>query len=80
MYRRISHYYPGCDGTKLAVDLYLPETDEKVPVLFRISRNTRRPSPDDARGQEFFKQELAQFEYFLEHGYAVAIPEMRGVG
>ena len=22
---RISRYYPGCDGTKLAVDLYLPE-------------------------------------------------------
>ena len=80
MYRRISHYYPGCDGTKLAVDLYLPETKEKVPVLFRISRNVRRPDPEDARGQEFFRRELAQFEYFLERGYAVAIPEMRGVG
>ena len=80
MYQRISRYYSGCDGTKLAVDLYLPETEEKVPVLFRISRNPRRPDPEDLRGGEFFKTELAQIEYFLSHGYAVAVPEMRGVG
>ena len=36
-YRRISKYYPGCDGTLLAVDLYLPETREKVPVLFNAA-------------------------------------------
>ena len=80
MYKRISHYYPGCDGTKLAVDLYLPETSEKVPVLFRVSRNPRRPDPADERGQTFFQHEFAQLEYFLERGYAIAIPEMRGVG
>ena len=34
-YIRRSKYYPGCDGTRLAVDLYLPvmENGEKVPVI-----------------------------------------------
>ena len=27
-YTRISKYYSGVDGVKLAVDLYLPQTDE----------------------------------------------------
>ena len=30
MYRLISRYYPGCDGTKLAVDLYLPDTEDEL--------------------------------------------------
>lgn len=42
MYQRISRYYPGCDGTKLAVDLYLPETTEKVPVIFQVANGPRR--------------------------------------
>ena len=34
-YTRISKYYAGCDSTKLAVDLYCPACEDKVPVLFQ---------------------------------------------
>ena len=80
MYRRISKYYPGCDGTPLAVDLYLPAAAERIPVIFHVSRNGRRPREDDERGQQFFRGKLREFEFFLSHGYAVCVPEMRGVG
>ena len=32
-YQRVSRYYPGCDGTKLAVDLYIPVSEQRLPVL-----------------------------------------------
>ena len=31
--KRISKYIPGCDGTRLAVDVYLPDCEARVPVL-----------------------------------------------
>ena len=42
--KRISRYYPGCDGTKLAVDLYFPENTggEKIPVVFHTGNDPRR--------------------------------------
>lgn len=72
-YKRISKYYPGCDGTKIAVDLYLPETEEKVPVLLRAGYGSRR-MPDEKQ------MEVDQVNTFLEAGYAVAIAEVRGSG
>ena len=70
-YRRISKYYPGCDGTKLAVDLYLPETQEKVPVLFNVGYEDRRRS---------FEGQKKALERFLEAHYAVCLVEPRGHG
>ena len=70
-YRRISKYYPGCDGTKLAVDLYLPETQEKVPVLFNVGYEDRRRS---------FEGQKQALERFLEAGYAICLAEPRGHG
>ena len=70
-YRRISRYYPGCDGTKLAVDLYLPETAEKVPVLFNVGYEDRRRS---------FEGQKKALERFLEAGYAICLVEPRGHG
>lgn len=69
-YKRISKYYPGCDGTKLAVDLYLPETEEKVPVLLKAGYMPRR----------MIESEMDAVEGFLNEGYAVAIVEVRGSG
>lgn len=70
-YRRISRYYPGVDGTRLAVDLYLPETEEKVPFLLKAGYDRRRHQ---------FESEKGPIERFLASGYAVAIVEVRGAG
>ena len=70
-YRRISKYYPGCDGTKLAVELYIPETEEKVPVLFNVGYEDRRRS---------FEHQKEAMERFLAAGYAVCMVEPRGEG
>jgi len=68
---RISRYYPGCDGTQLAVDLYLPETDKKVPVIFLVGRDLRR---------ERFDRFEAMIRLLVKNEYAVALSEPRGVG
>ena len=70
-YRRISKYYPGCDGTRLALDVYLPEGTEKVPALLTAGYG-------DRRGR--FQREGEALERFLQAGYAVAVMEMRGAG
>ena len=70
-YQRISKYIPGCDGTRLATDIYLPDTGEKVPVLIKAGYAPRR---------SIFEQEKQAIERFLEAGYAVAIVEVRGSG
>ena len=72
-YRRISRYYQGCDNTPIAVDLYLPETKEKVPVLIRAGYAPRRQVME----QPWEKEAI---ERFLGADYAVAIVEVRGSG
>ena len=70
-YTKKSRYLPGCDGTKLAVDLYLPETKEKVPLLLKAGNSSRRM---------MFETETDAVLRFLEEGYAVALVEVRGIG
>ena len=70
-YKRISRYYPGCDGTKIAVDLYIPATEQRVPVLVECGYDDRR------RAFDMRKETL---ERFLEAGYALAFIEPRGSG
>ena len=70
-YKRISRYYPGEDGTRLAVDVYLPETEEKVPFLLKAGYGRRRIE---------FEHEKDAIERFIGAGYAVAIVEVRGSG
>ena len=69
--KRLSKYYPGCDGTRLAVDLYLPECEEKAPLVFLVGRDMRR-----ARYERFG----ALIDMLTDSGYAVALSEPRGVG
>ena len=70
-YKRFSRYYPGCDGTKIAVDLYLPVTELRVPVLVECGYDDRR------RAFDMRKETL---ERFLEAGDALALIEPRGSG
>jgi putative CocE/NonD family hydrolase len=70
-YRRVSRYYPGCDGTKLAVDLYIPASEERVPVLVECGYEDRRRS---------FEGRRETLERFLRAGYALALVEPRGFG
>ena len=71
MARRISKYVPGCDGTKLAVDIYLPETDKKVPLLMTAGYNDRRV---------YANYEKDVIERFVDAEYAVAVVDVRGSG
>ena len=68
-----SKYYAGCDGTKLAVDLYRPATDEKIPVLIKAGYAPRRSVME-------LPYERQAIEQFVNAGYAVAIVEVRGSG
>lgn len=70
-YQRTSRYLPGCDGTKLAVDLYRPKTEEKVPLLVKAGNSPRRM---------MFESDKEAVLRFLEAGYAVAFVEVRGIG
>ena len=70
-WKRSSKYIPGCDGTKLAVDIYLPETKEKVPLLLKAGYAPRRI---------MYEMDQAAVERFLAAGYAVAFADVRGSG
>lgn len=70
-YTRISKYYRGLGGVRLAVDLYLPQTEERVPAVMYAGRGDRR---------EHFKEMQGIFEKLLEHGYALVLPDLRGNG
>ena len=53
------------DGVKLSTDIYLPKTDQKVPVVL-----TRTP----------YKKEMAELEgkFYARRGYAMALQDCRG--
>ena len=67
-YQRTSRYLPGCDGTKLAVDLYRPQTEEQVPLLVKAGNSPRR---------RMFESDREAVLRFLEAGYAVASVDYR---
>ncbi|MGD0359898.1 MAG: CocE/NonD family hydrolase [Bryobacteraceae bacterium] len=56
---------PMRDGVKLATDLYLPQTDSKVPVI--LIRTPYKKEMDEIQGR-----------YYARRGYAVAIQDCRG--
>ena len=72
-YKRVSKYYTGCDGTKIAVDLYMPQTENKVPVLLKAGYGPRRQVDE-------LPAEKKAIERFIDAEYAVAIVEVRGAG
>lgn len=74
----ISRYVPVADGTRLALDVYLPKEAEKSPVLvqftryWRSSENPETGAPNPSLGQ--------LDRYFLSNGYAIVKVDVRGSG
>ena len=74
------------DGVKIAVDVYRPDADVKVPALLGIS-----PYSKDVQALPIFEYptdrdlgnggiEAGNTEYFVSRGYAHVIAESRGTG
>jgi hypothetical protein len=84
-YVRSSQYVSMFDGTKLAVDLYLPSDgppNAPFPVLFNY-HPYRRATIDPKTGEitPFFVPRMEQFiKFFTSYGYAVVMADMRGSG
>lgn len=68
-----SFYLTSYDGTKIAVDVTLPQVpeDERVPAVIMVTRDHRRMM------QDF---EVSQGIHFVEAGFAHIIVELRGCG
>jgi len=81
---RISEYVTMGDGTKIAVDVFLPQTymgkgeaPDKFPVVFQYTPY-HRTTMDMESGKVVTA--YPQHALFLSHGYAIAIADMRGTG
>jgi len=80
-YQRTSRYVAGWDGTRLAVDIYLPTRDgkpaaERLPVLFMQMRmELRRIATRAGDGRA-----PAPIRPFIEQGYALVAQDRRGEG
>lgn len=73
-YNRYSVYVPVTDGTKLAVDYYIPTKDgveakEALPVVFTYTPYGRRRADN-----------VTSAEWFTRYGYAFAAADARGMG
>jgi putative CocE/NonD family hydrolase len=71
---RSSLYVPSFDGTRLAVDVFLPKTRasrQRFPAIYTLTRYWRGKEGDDL--DPVSKQWLA-------HGYAIVIADARGTG
>ncbi len=80
-YKRYSVYVPVRDGTKIAVDYYIPtlngtETTEKCPVVFTWTPYNRTSYSMDGKTL----RENADAAFFTKYGYVVAIADCRGMG
>jgi len=79
---RYSVYIPMPDGTKIAVDYFLPtaggvEVTEPLPVILHYTRYIRAVETDDGIVGKDRDPILA---HMLAHGYAVAAADARGTG
>ena len=76
-----SAYVPMADGTRLAVDWYLPDSHEdgaRYPALLELTRYWRgRENPDTGEPMNSLRPVE---RYFLEHGYALVKVDVRGSG
>jgi putative CocE/NonD family hydrolase len=77
-----SRYLTMRDGVKIAVDLYLPRNqppDQKLPTLVEQTRYMR--AYDITPPYERFAGGIdPDIEYFVEHGYAYVLLDVRGSG
>ena len=83
-YVRSSHYVSMFDGTKLAVDVYLPTngpTNGPFPVLLNYhpyQRSTINPKTGAIEGVMFSSE--TQIKFYTSYGYAFVVADMRGSG
>ena len=72
-----SVYIPGKDGTRLAIDYYLPNRlgpDARLPTILQQTRYFRSVILT-AEGRKSCESIPADFSYFTSRGYAVVIVE-----
>jgi putative hydrolase, CocE/NonD family len=77
-----SEYVTMPDGTRIAVDLYLPRQGppkERFPTIFQYTPYQRASiNPETGEVKDLRTSGLAPF--FTGHGYAVVVADMRGTG
>lgn len=83
-WNRTAQYVEARDGTRLAVDVYMPTiagktTDVSIPVVLHYTRYIRAVEADDGsiRGGPDFDPVM---QHLLRHGFAVAVADARGTG
>jgi len=82
-WNRYSVYVPAKDGTRLAVDYFLPtrggeEPTEPVPVVLHYTRYIRAIEGED--GKVRGREADPVLRHLLKHGYAIAAADARGTG
>lgn len=82
-YKQTSQYLKMSDGTRIAVDIYLPDTAQtgkKVPTMFEQSRYWRVIKPKSYL-KFLYPRPLSLYRHeFLSHGYAWVVTDARGAG
>jgi len=83
-WNRTAQYVAAQDGTRLAIDVYIPTaagktTGAEIPVVLHYTRYIRAVEADDGsvRGGPDFDPVM---QHLLRHGYAVAVADARGTG
>lgn len=82
-YKQFSQYLTMSDGTKIAVDVYLPEshkTGAKLPTMFEQSRYWRIIQPKSYLKFLYWRPLSLYRQEFLTHGYAWVVTDARGAG
>ncbi|HEY9678293.1 MAG TPA: CocE/NonD family hydrolase [Drouetiella sp.] len=82
-YTQTSRYVQLKDGTKLAVEIYLPDTakpGDKIPTIMELTRYWRVIEPKFPYNKLYSKP-LSPYRYeFITHGYAWVVVDSRGAG
>ena len=82
-YTQFSQYLTMRDGTKIAVDIYLPKrtkTSAKLPTMFEQSRYWRVIQPKSYLKFLYWNPLSLYRAEFLSHGYAWVVTDARGAG
>jgi len=82
-YKQFSQYLTMKDGTKIAVDVYLPDAykkGEKLPTMFEQSRYWRVIRPKSYLKFLYWTPLSLYRSEFLSHGYVWVVTDARGAG
>ncbi len=83
LYKQVSQYLTMSDGTKIAVDVYLPDSykrGEKLPTMFEQSRYWRVIQPKPYLKFLYWTPLSLYRSEFLSHGYVWVVTDARGAG